>query len=118
MRTIQISYDDMTKRIARYNALQPLESQKDKNIPTEAADIVWARKLLSVIGLDEGITTPINSAAPIKGAGGITITIAECPPGTGPSLHTHQQTHETFTVMKGRFKIYWNDARIAPGVPC
>ena len=109
MRTIEISGAEMKARIARYEQLEPLEVQKNSNIPLEAADIVWSRKLLSVIGLDQGLDTPINSAAPIVGAGGITVTYAACPPGTGPSLHAHQKTFETFTVMKGRFEVYWND---------
>ena len=109
MRTIEISGAKMQARIARYDQLEPLEVQKNSSIPLEAADIVWSRKLLSVIGLDEGLDTPINSAAPIVGAGGITVTYAACPPGTGPSLHAHQKTYETFTVMKGRFEVYWND---------
>ena len=99
----------MARRVARYAELDPLEVQKNTNLPQEAADIVWARKLLSVVGLEDDADTPINSAAPIKGAAGITVTLAQCPPGTGPSLHAHQQTFETFTVMKGRFEVYWND---------
>ncbi len=109
MKTIDISQDEMETRVARYQELEPLEAQKNTNLPQEAADIVWARKLLSVVGLDQDADTPINSAAPIKGAAGITVTLAQCPPGTGPSLHAHQQTYETFTVMKGRFEVYWND---------
>ena len=109
MQTIDISPSEMARRVARYAELDPLEIQKNTNLPQEAADIVWARKLLSVVGLEKDADTPINSAAPIKGAAGITITLAQCPPGTGPSLHAHQQTFETFTVMKGRFEVYWND---------
>ena len=109
MQTIDISPSEMARRVARYAELDPLDVQKNTNLSQEAADIVWARKLLSVVGLEEDTDTPINSAAPIKGAAGITITLAQCPPGTGPSLHAHQQTFETFTVMKGRFEVYWND---------
>ena len=99
----------MESRIARFADLTPLEAQKYTDMPQEAADIVWSRRLMSVIGLDEGLDTPINAAAPITGAGGITITLAACPPGTGPSLHAHQATYETCTVLQGRFEIYWND---------
>ena len=80
MQTINISQEDMKKSIALYSKLEPMEAQKTMGVPLEAADIVWSRKLLSVIGLEEGLTTPINSAAPIKGAAGITLTLAQCPP--------------------------------------
>lgn len=109
MQTIEVSLEEMEERIARFANLKPMEAQKNMDVPLEAADIVWSRKLLSVIGLEDGLQTPINSAAPIKGAAGITITLAQCPPGTGPSLHAHRQTYETFTVMKGKFEVYWND---------
>jgi len=109
MRTIEITDAEMSTRVARFSELEPLGAQKNTNIPVQAADIVWARKLLSVIGLDQDIDTPINASAPITGAGGITITFASCPPGTGPSLHSHRDTHETFTVMQGRFEVFWND---------
>lgn len=109
MKTIRISNAEMQGRVARFDQLEALEAQKSARIPVEAADIVWSRKLLSVIGLEEGLDTPINSAAPIWGAGGITVTLAVCPPGTGPSLHAHRATYETFTVLQGRFELYWND---------
>ncbi len=109
MRTIAISKQEMEGRVSRFSQLKPLEAQRSTNIPLEAADKVWSRRLLSVIGLDDSSETPINANAPIKGAGGITITLAACPTGTGPSLHSHRQTFETFTVLKGRFEVFWND---------
>jgi quercetin dioxygenase-like cupin family protein len=39
----------------------------------------------------------------------MTMTLAVCPPGQGPGLHSHRQTYETFTVMKGSFEVRWND---------
>ena len=97
---------DMEKRISRYRALKPLPIQ-NPSIPEKARDVIYARKLLSVIGLEE--ITPINQGAPIIGAAGMTMTLAVCPPGQGPGLHSHRQTYETFTVMKGRFEVTWND---------
>lgn len=97
----------MEGRIARFRALEPLPIQNE-SIPVAARDVVYSRKLLSVIGL-EGAATPINAGAPIIGAAGMTMTLAVCPPGQGPGLHAHVQTYETFTVMKGRFEVRWND---------
>ncbi len=108
MKTIRISNEEMEKRIARYQDLKPLPVQNE-SIPEPARDVVYARKLLSVIGLQEDAQTPINAQAPIRGAAGMTMTLAVCPPGQGPGLHAHRQTYETFTVLKGEFEVSWND---------
>jgi quercetin dioxygenase-like cupin family protein len=114
MKTVHIDDSTMARRIARYRELAPLPVQMDPRIPQVARDVVYARKLLSVVGLDpatngSGNSSPINANAPITGAGGITVTYAVCPPGQGPSLHSHLATYETFTVMQGRFEVTWND---------
>jgi quercetin dioxygenase-like cupin family protein len=108
MKTIQISLGEMQKRIARFRSLKPLPIQ-NPSIPEKARDVIYSRKLLSVIGLEQNAQTPINAEAPIRGAAGMTMTLAVCPPGQGPGLHSHRQTYETFTVMKGRFEVSWND---------
>jgi len=110
MKTIDISPDVMAARVARYRDLEPIPIQQDDDIPQAASDLVYARELLSVIGLEgDNADTPINAAAPITGAAGMTITLARCPPGQGPSLHAHDQTYETFTVLQGKFEVTWND---------
>jgi quercetin dioxygenase-like cupin family protein len=108
MKTITLSKKDMDARIARFRLLKPLPTQNE-SIPVEARDVIYSRKLLSVIGLEAGANTPINAQAPIVGAAGMTMTLAVCPPGQGPGLHSHRQTYETFTVLKGRFEVSWND---------
>ena len=108
MKTIRLSKAQMEKRIARFSALKPLPIQNEA-IPEKARDVVYSRKLLSVIGLEENAQTPINAEAPIRGAAGMTMTLAVCPPGQGPGLHAHRQTYETFTVLEGEFEVRWND---------
>jgi hypothetical protein len=73
MKTMRISAEQMKKRIARFRELKPLPIQ-NAAIPEKARDVVYARKLLSVIGLEE--KTPINVGAPIIGAAGMTMTLA------------------------------------------
>ena len=84
MQTNHVSQEQMESRVARFGALQPLAIQQGNAVPQAARDVVYARKLLSVIGLDGSARTPINSAAPITGAAGMTMTLAVCPPGQGP----------------------------------
>ncbi len=71
--------------------------------------MIYSRKLLSVIGLEDSAATPINQGAPIRGAAGMIMTLALCPTGTGASLHAHRQTFETFTLLQGRFEFSRND---------
>jgi quercetin dioxygenase-like cupin family protein len=106
MKTLRISREEMERRIARFDRLKPLPIQ-NASMPEKARDVVYSRKLLSVIGLET--STPINAEAPIRGAAGMTITLAVCPPGQGPGLHAHRRTYETFTVLAGEFEVTWND---------
>jgi len=108
VKTIQLTRAEMLRRVARFASLAPLPAQTDPGVPLAAKDVMYARKLLSVIGLEEG-ATPISSSAPIRGAAGMTMTLAVCPPGQGPELHSHVRTYETFTVLRGRFEVRWND---------
>lgn len=108
MKSLQISPQEMQARVSRFHDLKPLPVQSGRDVPQAARDVVYARELLSVIGLDGQRKTAINTAAPIVGAGGMTMTIARCPPGQGPGLHIHHDTYETFTVLEGRFEVRWN----------
>ena len=77
MKTLKISKEEMLKRVSVFKDLKPLPIQLDKNIPQEGKDIVYARELLSIIGLENNShNTPINKNAPITGAAGITMTIS------------------------------------------
>jgi mannose-6-phosphate isomerase-like protein (cupin superfamily) len=109
MKTIRIDDAAMATRVARFGDLKPLQIQQNDQVPLAARDVVYARTLLPVIGLEGAAKTPVNSNAPVIGAGGITLTYAVCPPGQGPSLHAHRKTYETFVVMSGRFEVTWND---------
>ena len=60
METISVTQEEMEKRVARYKNLKPLKMQEEREVPVEAADLVWARKLLSVISLEGDQETPIN----------------------------------------------------------
>ncbi len=108
MKTIELTRQDMMRRVARFHELKPLPTQTESAVPLAARDIVYARKLLSVIGVESG-ATPVSVNAPVIGAAGMAMTLAVCPPGQGPELHAHVKTYETFTVLRGRFEVRWND---------
>ena len=60
MKTISYTQAQMQARIARFSELKPLPIQQS-DIPLAARDVIYSRKLLSVVGLEQ--STPINAGA-------------------------------------------------------
>ena len=50
-----------------------------------------------------------SAVAPVKGMNGLTVTIAECPPGNHPGLHSHSHTVENFFCLNGKFRVSWGE---------
>lgn len=99
---------ELDKRIARFDRLEPMSTAKDLDwVPLAAKDIVFARKIMPVI-LEE-TKSPFGSSAPIFGAAGTTMFISVLPPGTGPCLHSHNDTYETFFVLEGSIEYLIGD---------
>ena len=103
------SADTLVGRIARFDKLKVVAAQAGHSLPQDVADLIWARKLLPVITRSDAAEGPFGTQAPIVGAGDMSITYAVAPPGTGPTLHAHRKTFETFTVMRGRFEFSVGD---------
>lgn len=110
MKTTQVSQDEMDRRTARFKELKPYKQTQNnaKGIPPEAMEMVSAKNVFPVMSPDGW--SGRNAIAPVKGAPGITISLAECPPGNSPGLHAHETTVENFFCVRGRFKISWGDA--------
>lgn len=108
MKTTTPTPEEMETRIARFADLELLPAVRELDMPLEVKDVIFSRKLLPAIAPEEG-DTPLASGRVVRGAAGMTMTFAVCPPGTGPGLHTHAQTFETFTVLEGRFEFSWGD---------
>lgn len=96
-------------RIARFAQLRLVASQASHDLPQDVADLIWSRQLLPVIARVDAVDGPFGTEAPIVGAGDMSMTYAVCPPNTGPTLHAHRRTFETFTVMRGRFEFSAGD---------
>ncbi|HUZ73824.1 MAG TPA: cupin domain-containing protein [Stellaceae bacterium] len=109
MKTTTISAAEMERRTARFGRLDSYQAQQAQaaGVPEAAFAQVAAHRVYPVL-------VPENYAgrsaqAPIKGAPGLAITIAECPPGNGAGLHAHEQSIENFFCLNGRFEIAWGD---------
>jgi quercetin dioxygenase-like cupin family protein len=103
------STDDMQKRVARFADLVPYKDTMNDvhGIPPEAMQMMSSDKVYPVMSPEgwEGR----SKVAPVKGAAGLTVTIAECPPGDSSGLHKHTATVENFFCIQGTFDITWGD---------
>ncbi len=109
MKTNDVSPEEMTRRTARFGDLKPYkQTQNDaKGIPADAIEMVSAKCVYPVMS-PEGWSGR-NAMAAVTGAPGLTISLAECPPGDNPGLHVHESAVENFFCVRGRFEITWGD---------
>ena len=109
MTSIDISPEDMTKRIARFKDLKPYKESimESTGVPAEAIGFVSPKAVYPIMS-PEGWTGR-SAVAPIKGRDGLTVVIAECLPGDKPGLHSHAKTVENFLCLNGRFRISWGE---------
>jgi len=110
MKTIDVSPEEMEKRIARFDKLQPQSAmyQDETGIPREAYELM-AAKTLFLLMAPESQGGPMAQKPAIAGQKGLSVIVAKCPPGDKPLLHAHFKTHETFMCLTGQFRIRWGD---------
>ena len=109
--TIEVTRDDMMKRVALFKDLKG----SDGGFP-DSYHPDHGRTLYSVIGFqdpggdDEATTSPVGDDAAansaIRIAEGFNLGYAEAYPGKGPAMHNHD-TNETFIPMTGRWRCSW-----------
>ena len=104
MKTVDIAPDAMQQHIARFRELEPIENEyaRREGVPPEALRMIAADRIYTIVS---------EGAAPgaAQGGGGISIYVLDCPPGDGPALHAHVETHESFMCLDGRFRIRYGD---------
>jgi uncharacterized RmlC-like cupin family protein len=107
MKTVDVSPEEMNKRVARYADLTPYGRQHTDSIDPSVFEQLTARRVLSIMAPHN--YTGRSAQAPIKSIPGAVISIAETPPGNAPALHAHDTAIENFFVINGRFRIIWGD---------
>lgn len=108
MKTIDIGPDGLDDHIARFSEMKPKKGNYESlGIPIEAYEMLTAKSLYTLLA--PAGASGSHQFAPAKGPEGLSLTIAECPPGDGPMLHAHMETHEIFFCLKGRFEVSWGD---------
>jgi hypothetical protein len=92
MKTVQITPAEMEARIARFRSTTPQSGYyADSGIPREAYELMTAKSLyLMMAPPTQG--GPMAAKPAIVGAKGMSLIVAECPPGDKPLLHAHFRT--------------------------
>jgi mannose-6-phosphate isomerase-like protein (cupin superfamily) len=109
MKTTTVTVEEMEKRIIRFNKLESYQDQQHRatGVPVAVLEKLAARRVYPMM-VPENYAGR-SSLAPMRGAPGLALTIAECPPGDGPGLHVHERTVENFFCLDGKFRISWGD---------
>jgi len=101
MASVQMSKEQMLKRVARFKELKP--SRKafvDSLIPGHE------REIFNVIG--RGVTEDPSLNPAITDARDFNVTLVRSGAGKGAALHAHP-TVEVFIALSGRWAVYWGD---------
>ena len=87
MKTIDIGPDGMAEHIVRRAGWHPKQGNyTELGIPTEAYEMLTAKTLYTLLA--PGNAAGSHQFTSAKGPDGLSISIAECPPGDGPSSAT------------------------------
>ena len=101
MASVQVSKEEMLKRVARFTELKPSpQAFVDSRIPGHE------REIFNVIG--RGVTEDASLAPAITDARDFNVTFVHAGPEKGAALHAHP-TVEVFIALSGRWAAYWGD---------
>lgn len=109
MKSVKVTQAQMQQRMARFKNLQSYQYQSEAaaGIPMSVLEKIAAHRVYPLMVPED--YRGRSAQAPIKGAPGVVLSIAECPPGDGPAMHIHEQTIENFFCLSGRFEVAWGD---------
>jgi uncharacterized RmlC-like cupin family protein len=111
-KTWQPTQEEMKTRIARFKDLVSTKAKhaEGKGIPAEVLELITAKSTFNAMS-PAGLGGQLSPNPPVIGgdAGVFRLGYATCPPGNGPGLHVHWNTHETFIALTGKWEIRWGD---------
>src|SRR5436309_520180 len=97
MASIQISKEEMLKRVARFKELKPIDYK--------AMGMSYVPEGMDAFSIIGQVTKDIPS---IPAPHGFTMAVTKVAPGKGAPLHSHK-TVEVFVPLSGQWAFYWGD---------
>jgi mannose-6-phosphate isomerase-like protein (cupin superfamily) len=108
--SLTVSRDEMERRVARFRDMPPRPKPGAGEVPDEIVEFMTADANYSYLApVMEGQSIIQRFAALHGGDAGdaISVSMAVCSPGRGPTLHAHLNTVEAFFCLSSRFAIEW-----------
>jgi mannose-6-phosphate isomerase-like protein (cupin superfamily) len=108
--TVTVTAEEMEKRTVRFKNMPPRPKPGAGEIPQDVVEFMTADTNYSYLAPRmEGQSIIQRYAALSGGDAGdaISVSMAVCSPGRGPSLHAHLNTVEAFFCLSSRFSITW-----------
>jgi mannose-6-phosphate isomerase-like protein (cupin superfamily) len=105
-----VSREEMARRTVRFKDMPPRPKPGAGQIPERIIDFMTADANYSYLApAMEGQSIIQRYAALTGGDAGdaISVSLAVCSPGRGPTLHAHLNTVEAFFCLSSRFAIEW-----------
>jgi mannose-6-phosphate isomerase-like protein (cupin superfamily) len=110
--SITVTPEEMARRVARFKDMPPRPKPGAGELPNDVIEFMTADANYSYLApAMEGQSIIQRYAAMTGGDAGdaISVSLAVCSPGRGPTLHAHLNTVEAFFCLSGRFSIEWGD---------
>ena len=98
--------EEMEKRTARFDRLEPTK-KGFSSIAAKAYELLAAKDVFLLLAPHDHPRKAAKEA--VEGLPGAEMSIVRCPPQTGPGLHNHQLTYETFLCLDGEFDVMWGE---------
>jgi mannose-6-phosphate isomerase-like protein (cupin superfamily) len=107
-----ISREEMERRVARFANMPPRPKPGAGEVPDEIVEFMTADANYTYLAPAMEGQSIIQRYAALQGGDAgdaISVSMAVCSPGRGPTLHAHLNTVEAFFCLSGRFAIVWGD---------
>ena len=98
--------EDMARRTARFSRLEPTKKGFSP-IAAKAYEMLAAKDVFLLLAPKDHPRKQAKEA--VVGYPGAELSIVRCPPQTGPGLHNHQRTYESFLCLDGQFDVMWGE---------
>jgi mannose-6-phosphate isomerase-like protein (cupin superfamily) len=110
--TAAVSHEEMSKRVARFREMPPRPKPGAGVLPDEIVEFMTATANYTYLAPAAEGQSVIQRYAALQGGDAgdaISVSVATCKPGAGPTLHHHLESVEAFFCLSGTFAITWGD---------